>query len=103
MPRIAALFEVLDKIPTAFDVWLACLSFGAVAFVLGWRWPRTLLVTLPLYAVLAYTTVSELFLSDIAEAVAAETSRGFTIAVVVALVAGAALASSGPLIRRRAA
>jgi hypothetical protein len=102
MPHIAAFFEVLDKIPTAFDVWLTCLSFSAVAFVLGWRWPRTLFVTLPLYAVLAYATASELFWSDIAEAVTKETSREYTVAVVVALVAGAALAGSGPLVRRRA-
>jgi hypothetical protein len=92
--------EVMDKEPILGFLLVLNLAIGVVGFLATWRWPRVLLVILPIAVLCAIPVVLELQEPHIGPAIIRETGNRFPLAAAVCVigpVVGAALA----LLRKR--
>lgn len=101
MKVFAGIFEVMDKEPSLFGIWLFALVLGVGGFLLCRRRPWLLAVVLPLALVLHVGHLFELHDPQVGPHVLSEAGRSYFVSSYVATAVSVILPCLGALSRRR--
>ncbi len=85
MSKLLLLFEVMDKEPSLFNIWLVFMSVGAIGFILCRIYPAFLAIALPVVLFVSWAWLTELHDSFVGPAILHEAGYGYVVQSYIAI------------------